>query len=58
MGAQNGVDPGAVTAENGSDTVEPHEQEDMGPYADQTEEDDYVFVTLSYRLKDVRTPKP
>ncbi|MDG0874737.1 winged helix-turn-helix domain-containing protein [Paenibacillus thiaminolyticus] len=49
---------GAVTAENGSGTVEPDEQEDMGPYADQTEEDDYVFVTLSYRLKDVRSPKP
>lgn len=23
-----------------------------------TEEEDYVFVTLSYRLKDVRNPKP
>lgn len=49
---------GSVAAENGSGTVEPDEQEDLGPYADQTEEDDYVFVTLSYRLKDVRTPMP
>ncbi|BFH15346.1 winged helix-turn-helix domain-containing protein [Paenibacillus melissococcoides] len=47
---------GAVTAENGSDAVE-DQQEDLGPYAEQTEKDDYVFVTLSYRLKDVRTPK-
>lgn len=49
---------GSVAAENGSDTVEPDEQEELGPYAEQTEKDDYVFVTLSYRLKDVRTPKP
>ncbi|MBG9793331.1 hypothetical protein ABD76_12835 [Paenibacillus dendritiformis] len=49
---------GAVAAENGSDTVEPDEQEELGPYADQTEKDDYVLVTLSYRLKDVRAPKP